>query len=101
MAVHSNATEDGSAITIRVSGRFDFSVHQDFKAAYEQLPGKGAKYTIDLGDTEYLDSSALGMLLILRDYAGGDAADLLVTNCRDEVKNVLTIANFQQLMEIQ
>ncbi len=101
MTVNATVADNGATITIRVSGRFDFSTHQDFKKAYEQLPGNGGKFVIDLGDTEYLDSSALGMLLILRDYAGGDSANLLITNCREEVKNVLTIANFQQLMKIQ
>ena len=51
-------------------------------------------------ETTYLDSSALGMLLLLRDHAGGDQAEVEIVNCSPDVKKILTISNFDQLFKI-
>ena len=57
-------------------------------------------YVINLGQTDYLDSSALGMLLLLREYAGGDKADIRILNCKPEVRTIFNVANFQQLFAL-
>ena len=100
MSITTDLSADGRSMTINVNGRFDFSTHQDFRAAYEQGPGPEARYVLDLGQTEYMDSSALGMLLMLREHAGGPSANVRIANCAEPIRNVLTIANFQQLFSI-
>ncbi|NVJ60332.1 MAG: STAS domain-containing protein [Gammaproteobacteria bacterium] len=99
MAVESSVS--GSELTVKVSGKFDFSCHQDFRATYEDLTEKPNKYTIDLAETSYLDSSALGMLLLLRDYAGGDNAKVTISGASADIKKILSISNFEQLFEIK
>lgn len=58
------------------------------------------RYTVDLKDTTYLDSSALGMLLLLRDHAGGDNSLIRLVNCNPDVRKILAISNFEQLFNI-
>lgn len=99
MAITTTASPDGTELRIAVEGRFDFSVHQEFRRAYEEAPPV-ERYCVDLRDTAYLDSSALGMLLLLRDHAGGDAADVRIVHCSDDVRKILTISNFEQLFDI-
>ncbi len=61
----------GSCLTIHVEGRFDFNCHQQFRRAYEgAAAGSYTEYVVDLRGTEYIDSAALGMLLVLRESAG-------------------------------
>jgi anti-anti-sigma factor len=55
---------------------------------------------VDLRDATYLDSSALGMLLLLRDHAGGDGSNIHIINCNPDVKKILAISNFEQLFDI-
>ncbi|MBE8717401.1 STAS domain-containing protein [Cellvibrio polysaccharolyticus] len=100
MAISSSVSADGSQLTIAVEGRFDFSSHQAFRMAYEKLPKVPTLFRVDLRDATYLDSSALGMLLLLRDYAGGDKASIEIINCSPDVKKILTISNFEQLFTI-
>ncbi len=95
----STAENDGK-LTIRVDGRFDFSIHQDFRAAYENAGDAVSSYEIDMRTTSYLDSSALGMLLLLRDYAGGDNSNVSIVNTSPDVKKILTISNFEQLFSV-
>jgi anti-anti-sigma factor len=101
MGVQSNFDSSAKELTIKVDGRFDFSAHQEFRTAYESEVSTIDTYTVDLSATSYLDSSALGMLLLLRDHAGGDASNVKIVKCNDDVKKILTISNFEQLFTIQ
>lgn len=100
MAITSTVSADGSQLTIYIQGRFDFSSHQDFRNAYEKLSKSPSRFRVDLQGTSYLDSSALGMLLLLRDYAGGERAEIEIVNCSQDVKKILLISNFEQLFTI-
>jgi anti-anti-sigma factor len=99
-AVTATPSEDGKKLTIKISGRFDFGAHQQFRNAYEQAVPKPDGFIIDLKDTTYLDSSALGMLLLLRDHAGGEHAKVSVTNSTPDVRKILAISNFDKLFNI-
>ena len=57
-------------------------------------------YVVDMRAAEYLDSALLGMLLILRRHAGGDQANITITNSSREVRNILAIAGFERLFAI-
>ena len=83
-----------------IKGRFDFNDHGDFREAYRQH-SSNAHYAVDMNDADYMDSSALGMLLMLREYAGGDSAKIEIRGCKPEIKKILAIANFQKLFEIK
>ncbi|HNM23255.1 MAG TPA: STAS domain-containing protein, partial [Rhodocyclaceae bacterium] len=56
--------------------------------------------TVDFSGVDYLDSSALGMLLMLRDKVTGAGKDVVLGNVRGNVKQVLDIANFGKLFRI-
>ena len=47
-----------------------------------------------IDDVEYLDSSALGMLLLLKDYADARGVSMVLANCRGIVKEILDVASF-------
>jgi len=95
-----NTSVSGNELTVQIEGRFDFSAHQEFRDAYEKAGDGVSQYTIDMSNATYLDSSALGMLLLLRDHAGGDSANVRITKCNPDVRKILTISNFEQLFTI-
>lgn len=101
MPIQTRRDDDGQTLVIRIEGRFDFSTHQAFRDAYEHGDPGIRNYIVDLSDTTYLDSSALGMLLLLRDYAGGDSARIVIENCNNDVRRILSISNFEQLFNIR
>lgn len=100
MPITSQPSADGQELTIVIRGRFDFASHQEFRDAYERVNVTPKRYRIDLSNTTYLDSSALGMLLLLRDHAGGDSAQISLVNCSGDVRKILAISNFEQLFQI-
>lgn len=100
MAIAAHTSPDGQELTIKIDGRFDFGAHQEFRDAYERIDASPRRYVVDLKNTTYLDSSALGMLLLLRDHAGGDHAQVSLVNCNADVRKILSISNFEQLFSI-
>lgn len=99
MPISSTVSDDGKIVTIYISGRFDFNSHRDFRESYgDNL--SNLKYIVNMSGTDYMDSSALGMLLLLREHAGGDGCDITITDCSDEIKKILTISNFEKLFKL-
>jgi len=92
---------NGNTVNITISGRFDFSVHKEFRDAYSgQSSGSNNEYVIDMSQTEYVDSSALGMLLLLREHAGSDQAKVSINGSNKDVKEILLVSNFDKLFTI-
>ncbi len=100
MSITSTVSDNGKKVTIAVSGKFDFQLYDEFRSAYVDTPGTGVQYVVDLAGTDYLDSSALGMLLLLREHAGGEGSRIEIANVTPEVKKILDVANFGKLFEI-
>ena len=92
-------SEQGNTITIKVSGRFDFSAHQEFINAYRDVPKGEKSFIVDLSETEYMDSSAMGMLLQLREH-GDKANQIELTQANSNIQEILRIANFDKLFKL-
>jgi anti-anti-sigma factor len=100
MSINSTVSEDGKSVVISIMGKFDFQLYDEFRSAYVDTQGAGVAYTVDLAGTDYLDSSALGMLLLLREHAGGEGAQIEIANSSPDVKKILDVANFGKLFSI-
>ncbi len=94
-------SQDNKRVVITIDGRFDFGLHQAFRNAYRDTPGPGVEYHVDLSNTDYMDSSALGMLLLLREHAGNDQARVVIQGPSEPVRKVLEIANFQKMFVLE
>lgn len=95
--------KNGELAKLFLNGRFDFSSHREFrKASDEALQAPGIKeVAVDFGSVDYLDSSALGMLLLLREKATNMNLSISLLNCKGIAKQVLEVANFQRLFTIR
>ncbi|MDH5392527.1 MAG: STAS domain-containing protein [Gammaproteobacteria bacterium] len=100
MSIVTDKSESGKDITIKIDGRFDFSSHHEFRDAYRGASEAGTSFVLDMTNTEYMDSSALGMILLLKEHSGTLGGDIKIINANAEVKNILQIANFDKLFSI-
>lgn len=100
--MQSSVQKEAGKAVIKLTGRFDFNTHREFRGAYEPLIGDAGvrSVVVDFSGVDYLDSSALGMLLMLRDKLGGANKEVALTGVRGNVKQVLDIANFGKLFPI-
>lgn len=102
MSVSHDISGDNRIVEIAIKGKFDYRVSQNFRDAYHEMDNhEGVTYHINLSETEFMDSAALGMLLILRDYASSHHSEVCIDHPSKQAKNTLRIANFQQLFRIE
>lgn len=99
MAITATASPDADEVTISISGRFDFSTHQEFIRTYKAFPKGEKRFVVDLKGADYMDSSAMGMLLQLREHSNKEHSVRLV-NGNDGICEILRIANFDKLFSI-
>jgi len=100
MSVTINVSDDKKNATIKINGRFDFSLHNDFRKSYKDVVLSSGQYSVDLSGTDYLDSSALGMLLLLKEHAESQSSDVMLTGFNDEIREILNIASFDKLFTL-
>ena len=84
-------------ITIQITGRFDFRVIKEFQQLLARAP---RTWIVDLAAVEYVDSSALGMLLLLRERVGGDSMRVQLRGVRGQPRDVLLMAKFDRMFKL-
>jgi anti-anti-sigma factor len=102
MAMQIINTSMGDKVIIKLAGRFDFNDHRSIKAAYEPSlqQTEVKKLEIDMADIEYLDSSALGMLMLMRERVLAAGKTVVLSKPNKTVAQILDIANFGKLFTI-
>lgn len=88
---------------LSISGRFDFIVHREFKKHYTALLGNAEirEIEINMRSVEYIDSAALGMLMLLKERAGAINKSVVLSNPSGNVSNLLEVANFNKIFPIR
>lgn len=101
MSVIHEISGDGKNVLITVEGRFDYKVSQDFRDAYRNVHAQeGMTYHVNLNATDFMDSSALGMLLLLREHAKCRGGKVIIEHPSKQIDKILRVANFEQLFAI-
>lgn len=92
----------GGIARITLSGRFDFGMQYAFKQAYAPLieNSEVQQIEVELSLIEHLDSSALGMLILLNQRALGSKKSVTLLNPSGVASQVLEVANFKHILTI-
>lgn len=86
-----------TAKAIHLSGRFVFDAHRSFRdLTNKAISDHGSAIRIDLGNVSYMDSAALGMLLLANDKAKSAGKSIALVNCAPDIRQILEVANFHR-----
>lgn len=96
------SSKAGNKGLVKLSCRFDFNCIREFRDLYEPLLSDSgiSAIEINMGGVEYIDSTALGMLLTLRDKAKLVRKEIVIGDCKGFPLEVLEVANFDKLFEM-
>lgn len=97
MSIRKHISPDRKTTTLTIDGRFDFSVEREFRESFTQHEEPNALYRVDLSSASYMDSAALGMLMILKRHADKTSSKVVLCRPSDSVAKVLAIAKFDKL----
>ena len=98
-----NVQINDRAARVTMTGRFDFQVHRDFKDAYAALISNAdvREIEVEMSKVDYLDSSALGMLMLLNERAKAANKAVSLLNTSGVVSQILEVANFSKIFNIK
>jgi anti-anti-sigma factor len=100
MEIKTELSSDKTSLTLTLLGKFDYTCQQLFQASYESIAPVPEHVVLDVLEVPSIDSSALGMLLLLRSYAGGDEADVSIVNAQADVYKLLQTCKFDDLFQV-
>lgn len=87
-------------LVIHIKKHFTFDLLRTFRTAYEPHLEAVTRIVIDLQDVEYMDSSALGMLMSLYNACMPKQIPITLAHCNETLREILDIAHFEQKFEI-
>lgn len=88
--------EKTQALTLVLHQDFDYALTKEFETAYQRA---ASHYILDMAKVTYLDSSALGLLLNLREFAFKQHAKVSIVNMNDVVLEIFRVLNFHKIFK--
>ena len=93
---------DISNFEIYISGRFTFSDYPVFRELLKTVDlNKGKSLIFDLNNLTFMDSSALGMLLIAHEETKKTGGVIILRQPQGQVRRTLEIASMSSLFNIE
>lgn len=97
MVVTTDYIANTQTLTMNLCGSLDSDVAENFGKEYRQQEHLVKTYLLDLRLVNYLDSSALKLLIDFCHYARENNADIFVMNMADDVLQSFRLLNLHKL----
>lgn len=89
-------------LTITCEGRFTFDDHRDFKTIIDDLQDNPpAQLVFNVANVEFMDSAAMGMLLIANDACKKSQTIITLRGATGQVGRMVRIAKFSEIMSLE
>jgi len=96
-----SVSSSNSITSIKLTGQFTFSDTHKFKNILDLIYENRIKsMTLDFSDVTFIDSSCMGMLLLLRDECMARNTSLNIQSPQGQVEKIFHISKFHQLFSI-
>lgn len=90
----------GGSVTFRIEGAFDYAVVVELKRMAAEQETAPDACVIDLKQTTYINSSAFGGLLFLKQTFGLPDEAIRIVNASPPVRKMLEAVHFDQLFNV-
>ncbi len=89
-------------LKLSLEGKFTFADSKSFNEILKDISNSTyKKVIIDLGSVDFIDSAALGILLLARDKCDKSSTSLVVRNPKGQVRQMFDISRFSDLFKIE
>jgi anti-anti-sigma factor len=91
-----------NTVTVQIKGKFTFSDHHCFKEIMEKTTHSECKEVIiDCSKIDFVDSAALGMFLIFKDFCEDGGMSLIIQSPAGQVEKMFHVSKFDSLFTIR
>ena len=96
-----NISTSGNVTLIKMLGQFTFADTHKFKDVLDLVMQEKVKtLSLDLSNVTFIDSSSMGMLLLLRDECQSHNISLNIHSPQGQVEKIFRISKFYQIFSI-
>lgn len=89
-------------LELSLKGRFTFADSKSFSGILDEITAKTYKQVIvNLGGVDFIDSAALGILLLTREKCTKASTGLILRSPKGQVKQMFEISRFADLFKIE
>lgn len=93
---------NGQILEIQLLGKFTFSDNGNFRSLISEFGANNiTKVVLNMEQTEFVDSAALGMLLLAKEYAEKNNITISLKSPNGQPKKVLEVSSFGELFSIE
>lgn len=86
---------------VTLSGKFTFSDHQEFRSVLQKAEENNIRQVVlNMALVDFIDSAALGMLLLLHDIAKKNHKEVMINGATGHVKKIFEMAKFETMFAI-
>jgi anti-anti-sigma factor len=89
----------GDKLTFYVVGSFDFALGVELKNLAKKQP-KAKEYAVDLEGLTYINSSAFGAMLFLRELFGANNDSLSLINASPDILKMIKAIKFDTIFRV-
>lgn len=100
MSISARYVEDLNEATICIDGVLDFDGVMGFREAYGRPEWRTAAFIVDLTGCEYLDSAALGALLLMKSVLAKADGEIVIKTGDSAVGKILAAVHFEKKFTI-
>ncbi|MFO1242243.1 MAG: STAS domain-containing protein [Rickettsiales bacterium] len=99
MELAENFSENATAMTFK--GKLTFADYKHFQDVFQRLEQAAPKQVnVHLAELEFIDSSGIGMLLLLKEKCDQKSVALVVHNPQGQVKKMFEVAQLDKVFSI-
>ena len=92
---------NGNICKIKMMGKFTFADHMEFKNILSDINEKEITgVDLDISEVEFVDSAALGLLLLIRDETEKKSLTLTLFKPQGQVQKMFKISRFYELFHV-
>jgi len=100
MGINTSYNVSTNQYTITVGESFAFSSYADLRNAYEKLPDCATAVEVNLQHAKTIDSSALGMFLLMKDKIEHQITKIELRSPQPAVMDILRLTSMDTIFEI-
>jgi len=87
-------------LNIKIIGKMSLYLHEKFHDAYKKELSQLKQITLDFSECDNIDSSGVGMLIVLRDACQSSGCDLTLTSLKDSTRELMERMSLTSLFNI-
>ncbi len=94
-----NLNYSGSQVILSLKGRFTFKDYEQWRKAVSEAVSRDGitSVVVDFSDVEFIDSAAIGMLLVLREEGQEKKVSISIENSQGQVHKILELSKMLEL----